>query len=95
MPSIYLAPMAFECTIFIMTAISAWRDAKIMSGPGSAPFLKVLYRGLSHSHLIWKAELIPSSSARWDNLLLCNVQCSDLERLDRESCLLLLARLSS
>jgi hypothetical protein len=94
MPAIYLAPAAFEFTIFFLTALSAWKDAKIMSSTGSAPFLKVLYRGLSHSHVIRMAESIHSSSARWNNLLLCNVRCSYLERLDCESYIPPLAHLS-
>jgi len=44
MPVIFLAPTAFESTIFFLTGLSAWRDAKLMSSPGCTPFLKVLYR---------------------------------------------------
>ncbi|PVF94847.1 hypothetical protein CPB86DRAFT_867295 [Serendipita vermifera] len=44
MPAIFLAPAAYECTLFFLLGYSAWKDAKIMYGPNSAPFLYVLYR---------------------------------------------------
>jgi hypothetical protein len=45
MPAIFLAPAAFECTLFFLLGYSAWKDAKVMYGANSAPFLTVLYRG--------------------------------------------------
>lgn len=44
MPAIFYAPMAFETFIFSLTAWSAWKDAKLVLGPSSTPFLTVLYR---------------------------------------------------
>ncbi|KAG8801680.1 hypothetical protein FRC17_006585, partial [Serendipita sp. 399] len=44
MPAIFLAPAAFECTLFFLTGYRAWRDVKLMTNTSSAPFLTVLYR---------------------------------------------------
>ena len=42
---IWYAPAAFETFIFGLTAYRAWHDAKVISGPASAPLLVLFYRG--------------------------------------------------
>ncbi|KAG8792301.1 hypothetical protein FRC17_008617 [Serendipita sp. 399] len=44
MPAIFYAPAAFEAFVFALTAFRAWKDAQILAGPSSAPFLLILYR---------------------------------------------------
>ncbi|KAG8809078.1 hypothetical protein FRC17_003627, partial [Serendipita sp. 399] len=44
MPAIFLAPAAFEATLFFLTGYRAWQDAKLISSSSHAPFLIVLYR---------------------------------------------------
>lgn len=44
MPAIFLLPAAYEFTIFTMTGVRAFHDAKLIRTSGSAPFLTVLYR---------------------------------------------------
>ncbi|KAG8845006.1 hypothetical protein FRC20_003328 [Serendipita sp. 405] len=44
MPAIFYAPAAFELFVFALTAFRAWKDARMLAGPSSAPFLLILYR---------------------------------------------------
>ncbi|CAG7853474.1 SubName: Full=Uncharacterized protein {ECO:0000313/EMBL:CCA73102.1} [Serendipita indica DSM 11827] len=44
MPAMFYAPAGFETFIFVLTAYRAWRDARLLTGPGATPFLFVLYR---------------------------------------------------
>ncbi|KAG8841080.1 hypothetical protein FRB91_005391 [Serendipita sp. 411] len=44
MPAIFLAPAAFEVTLFFLTGYRAWQDAKLISSSSHAPFLIILYR---------------------------------------------------
>jgi hypothetical protein len=44
MPVIFIVPTAFEFTLFFLTGLRAWQDAKIVAHSASAPFLHVLYR---------------------------------------------------
>lgn len=45
MPAIFLAPAAYECTLFGLTGFKAWQDSKLFyQSSANAPFLTVLYR---------------------------------------------------
>jgi hypothetical protein len=44
MPVIFIVPLAFEFTLFFLTGLRAWQDAKIVAHSAGAPFLHVLYR---------------------------------------------------
>jgi hypothetical protein len=44
MPVVFIVPLAFEFTLFFLTGLRAWQDAKIVAHSASAPFLHVLYR---------------------------------------------------
>ncbi|KAG8800734.1 hypothetical protein FRC18_007960 [Serendipita sp. 400] len=44
MPAVFLAPAAFEFTLFSLTGYRAWQDVKLVTSRSSAPFLVVLYR---------------------------------------------------
>jgi hypothetical protein len=44
MPVIFIVLLAFEFTLFFLTGLRAWQDAKIVAHSASAPFLHVLYR---------------------------------------------------
>jgi hypothetical protein len=45
--AIFYAPSAFELFVFSLTAFRAWKDARLLTGASSAPFLVILYRGMS------------------------------------------------
>lgn len=49
MSAVFYAPSAYEAFVFALTALSAIKDSKILSGASSAPFLVMLYRGLYFS----------------------------------------------